>query len=90
MKKIGIITIIDINNFGNRLQNYALQQYCNKKFNARTITLNNNPDYNFKKKYLYIKLKGLVKKVVKKLIKWDYISHLDKKDQERYKNFTET
>lgn len=30
MKKIAIITIDDINNYGNRLQNYAVQQYLNK------------------------------------------------------------
>jgi len=29
MKKVGIVTIIDNNNYGNRLQNYALAKYLN-------------------------------------------------------------
>lgn len=37
-KKIGIITIIDNNNYGNRLQNYAMQEYLKKKYyNCETI-----------------------------------------------------
>jgi hypothetical protein len=38
-KKIGIITIIDYHNFGNRLQNYALQMVI-KSFGFNVITLN--------------------------------------------------
>ena len=30
MKKIGLITINDDNNYGNRLQNYAVQKIINK------------------------------------------------------------
>ena len=87
LKKIGILTIIDNNNYGNRLQNYALQQYCNKLFNTKSLTLNNNSDYNFKNKFFYSKLKGTIKLIVKKVIKWDYVNNLDNKDKERYKNF---
>lgn len=40
MKKIGIITINDNNNYGNRLQNYALEKYLNKNdYTANTICL---------------------------------------------------
>ena len=35
MKKIGIITMVDGNNYGNRLQNYALQETL-KKMNCQT------------------------------------------------------
>ena len=38
MKKIGVLTINDNNNYGNRLQNYAVQQVLNKKnFVVETI-----------------------------------------------------
>ena len=39
MKRIGIVTIIDYYNFGNRLQNYALSHLLNDRFNCRAITL---------------------------------------------------
>ena len=38
--KIGIITIIDNNNYGNRLQNYATQEII-KKINLNVITIKN-------------------------------------------------
>lgn len=38
MKKIGIVTIIDYNNYGNRLQNYAVQEIL-KKINTEPITI---------------------------------------------------
>lgn len=41
MKKIGIITIIDNNNYGNRLQNYALQNFL-KNMNQEVYTLRND------------------------------------------------
>lgn len=47
MKKIGIITIIDNNNYGNRLQNYALQEYL-KKMNCHVVTLKNDKYFNHK------------------------------------------
>lgn len=48
MKKIGIITIIDNNNYGNRLQNYAVQETL-KKFNQYEIeTIKNEPRLNKK------------------------------------------
>ena len=57
MKNIGIITIIDKNNYGNRLQNYATQEAIKKlKLNFRTIKndvyLNNKED-DYKRKYIF-------------------------------------
>jgi len=40
--KIGIVTIIDFNNYGNRLQNYATQEIL-KSFNHEVITILNTP-----------------------------------------------
>ena len=63
MKKVGILTINDNNNYGNRLQNYAVQKILNhKKINA--ITLKNQVDCNFKCKNL--KLYSL--KVIKSIL----------------------
>ena len=45
--KIAIATIIDNDNYGNRLQNYAAQQMLSKKNNA-VYTLKNNPLKNNK------------------------------------------
>mgnify|MGYP003302671066 CR=1 FL=1 len=32
LKDIAIVTIIDNDNYGNRLQNYALSHFCEKKY----------------------------------------------------------
>ena len=67
MEKIGIITIVDNKNFGNRLQNYALQEFI-KKIGYEVETINNNVYYNNKAKFLINYLKFNVKKVIKKTI----------------------
>lgn len=56
MKKIGIITIYDNNNYGNRLQNYALQQ-CLVSLGYRVQTIKNIPYADFR--YGNIKAKVL-------------------------------
>ena len=65
MKKVGIITMIG-NNFGNRLQNFALQEYL-KKLKVQPETIYNNV-YEIPKqkntilnipKKIYIKLKTI-------------------------------
>ena len=61
MKKIGIITINDHNNYGNRLQNYAVQEVI-KKLGADPTTLKNVPATNTKDKYLLRKLKSFLNK----------------------------
>ena len=62
--KIGIVTIIDNNNYGNRLQNYALQVYL-KKYGFNVITLKNIAYTNFKSKSLFI---GYLKRIRKNII----------------------
>ena len=49
--KIGIITINDNNNYGNRLQNYAVQTFL-KKQNVDSITIKNQTLTNNKKKVI--------------------------------------
>lgn len=52
MNKVGIITIIDNNNYGNRLQNYALENVI-KGFKIKPITIKNEIYTNEKKRFLY-------------------------------------
>ena len=53
--KIGIITINDNDNYGNRLQNYAVQQVLNKRGHEAITILNNGTTNKFEeKKYMYI------------------------------------
>ena len=64
MKKVAILTINDNLNYGNRLQNYAVQEVL-KKNGLKSETINNQKGkYGV---YFYIqKLKDIVKKIVKK------------------------
>lgn len=57
MKKVGIVTIMDFDNYGNRLQNYALQEEI-KKIGLECITINNQPFSNTKKKFLVRRFKN--------------------------------
>ena len=50
MKKAAIITIIDQENIGNRLQNYAVQEVL-KRYNFQATTINNTPILNKSDKY---------------------------------------
>lgn len=54
MKKIGIITITGLGNYGNRLQNFALQQAIEKACDCRCETLINKSS----------RLKGYIKQVI--------------------------
>lgn len=45
--KVGIVSIFDNNNFGNRLQNYALQEYLGK-YAQQTVTIKNKPYFSKK------------------------------------------
>lgn len=60
MKKIGILTINDNNNYGNRLQNYAVQETL-KKRNFNVETINNQKDI-VGIKVLNKKIKNILKK----------------------------
>lgn len=42
--KIGIVTIMDYTNFGNRLQNYAVSQFLRTRFGCNVITLAVDPE----------------------------------------------
>lgn len=64
MKKIGIITITDYANFGNRLQNYAVQKKLND-FNCKVETIQNIPDVCSEQKLSLIKYN--IKKCIKKI-----------------------
>lgn len=58
MKKIGIITIPDYNNYGNRLQNYAVKKFFeNKGFQVETLEMNDSlfPKYKARRFKLLIK-----------------------------------
>lgn len=57
MKKVGIITMYDNNNFGNRLQNYAVQESL-RKLNTETISIKYERDYETKAKH---KIKNIIR-----------------------------
>lgn len=59
MKKVGIFTINDDSNFGNRLQNYAVQEIL-KKYNIQVVTIRKNS--------LLSRIKNKLKIYVKKII----------------------
>lgn len=61
MRRVGIITINDNNNYGNRLQNYAVQEVL-KNLEVVPITIKNEPATNTKDKYLLRKLKSFLNK----------------------------
>lgn len=52
-KNIGIITITDGHNYGNKLQNYALQKYCEEALGLNVYTLKNDWYTNNKKNYYF-------------------------------------
>ena len=56
MKKVGIITIYDNSNFGNRLQNYATQEVV-KKIGLEPETLKNLRRCNVKSEKIFEKIK---------------------------------
>ena len=59
MKKIGIITIYDNDNYGNRLQNYATQCILEKFGDANVETIKNQGNLNKKSKYFIYQLKKI-------------------------------
>ncbi|GEQ62383.1 hypothetical protein VL4N_17300 [Vagococcus lutrae] len=86
--KIGILTITDYNNYGNRLQNYALQEVLKKK-NHEVVSIKNtfNKKKTFKEKISNItSFDDLIKKIKKRIL-------LDKNKIElnnlRFQNFME-
>ena len=65
MKNVGIVTINDDDNYGNRLQNYAVQEFFRKE-NINPLTLKNRPIRNTKDKYILRVLKDYIKKILKR------------------------
>ena len=84
MKKIGIISIYDNNNYGNRLQNYAVQQVL-KRLNYESETIINWPETNNQ----ITKIGEIKKRIRRKLsrIKQTIKGIKDKEQQKRYKCF---
>ena len=78
--KIGILTIYDINNYGNRLQNYATQEVL-KKLNTSPFTFVNDAYHNFYLKYTVKKVKRFIKRILK--------TNLSNIRTQRLKNFND-
>ena len=58
MKKIGIITIPDYNNYGNRLQNYAVKRFFeNKGYDVVTLEMNDPKFEKYKARKFKLRLK---------------------------------
>lgn len=62
--KIGIITIVDYTNFGNRLQNYALYYILQKEYKVKAITLATHKEYAFCDKNYFAWLKEEIVKTL--------------------------
>lgn len=67
MKNIGLVTINDSNNYGNRLQNYAVQIEI-RQLNYCCITIKNDPYLNTKKN-IYIRSLIFQLKKIKRMLK---------------------
>ena len=81
MKRVGIITINDNDNYGNRLQNYALQEVI-KKYGFEVITIKNDKRLNnkVKGKHFFINIFKFFK---------NRFGILLKSNRKRLKNFKE-
>ena len=60
-KKVGIVTINDNNNYGNRLQNYAVKKKI-QSLDCDSITLKNHVTINSKDKFFIRVIKFILKK----------------------------
>lgn len=74
MKRVGIVTINDNNNYGNRLQNYALSKVI-ESFGCSPKNIENYPYFNSKRYYLL------------KRIKYRHFDYYYSKDNEKKENF---
>lgn len=82
MKKVGIVTMVDNDNYGNRLQNYATY-YTYKKLGTEPITIINDKRLNYKYSLLIM---------IKKRISYLYHKMIVKRtpiEKERLKRFKE-
>lgn len=76
MKKIGIITIIDNENCGNRLQNYALQELITS-FDFKVYTIKNDKLLNSSDNYIINYLRYIKKNIIAFLNKKKYLQFYD-------------
>ena len=96
MKKIGIITIIDYTNYGNRLQNYAVQEVlksleCNVEtliYERKKENINNIKLVDLIKKIRKITIKKIIESLVARIIKRSLIKPLESKI-DKFKQFTQ-
>ena len=84
--KVGIITIIDNNNYGNRLQNYAVQEII-KKENIEVETIRNlaKPMEKYRKIY---RIDIIIAKILKKIKYQLFEKKNDEKRKKAFTNFT--
>ena len=88
-QKIGVVTIYDLDNYGNRLQNYATIKYLNSNgYSAETLIVDYVTPFEF--------VKNIIKKILGKNIYKDWnltqecqdkIAVLDEIDKRRYERF---
>ena len=80
MKSIAILTINDNNNYGNRLQNYAVQERI-KKLNCNVETINNQKGIIGKYKIAKRKIGNIIKRVYpsQKYYRYNYFMEFNKK-----------
>lgn len=97
MKKVGIITINDNDNYGNRLQNYATQTVLKGK-ECNVLTLKNEypiDQYNSLIEFHYKRVKDIVKKILinpnpirkKKFLEFNKNIKYTSKHFNKYKNY---
>lgn len=82
--KIGILTINDNNNYGNRLQNYAIQEFL-KELKCTSETILNNGTLNIYEKRKYRYLLRIVKFILVAIKKYFY--NLKNVRYKRFKEF---
>lgn len=87
MLKIAIITINDNNNYGNRLQNYALQQYLFNKIKIERVdTIWYDPKYKYMSQVDIISWKTWIKYIINWKNQRDYLKKEFLKDNIRMYN----
>ena len=92
MKKIGIMTIINYDNYGNKLQNYATQEII-KKFNYEAETILNIVNYRKIKNLIKIHKLRILDRYprikFKELFGEIFIEKLEKEKIKKFKKFSE-
>lgn len=76
IKSIGILTINDDDNYGNRLQNYAVQEFCEKR-NIKTETIHNQKNI-VGKRVLKRRIGKLIKSFFKKYQRYNLFMKFNK------------